>query len=50
MKKLAIACLADNVTYVSEQLLPADVSGQHYKVVYRPLTVIPSITVDVKGK
>lgn len=41
--------LADNVTYVSEQLEPSDVSGQHYKVMYRPLTVIPSVEVDVKG-
>jgi hypothetical protein len=38
--------LSDNVTYFLEQLEPAAVSGYHYKVVFRPATIIPDI--DVK--
>ena len=37
---------ADNVFPFVEQLQAADVSGSHYKVIFRPLSIIPDI--DVK--
>ncbi len=40
--------LSDNVTYVAEQLDDAKVSAYHYRVLFRPQTIIPSIGVDVK--
>lgn len=33
--------LSDNVTYFVEQLRPASVSGFHYKVRFRPETIVP---------
>jgi hypothetical protein len=56
-KKLAVTCktpdgykkhflgLSDNVTYFSEQLNPAQVSPNFYKVVWKPLTMIPDIEI-----
>lgn len=35
--------LGDNVTVFSEQLLDADVSTQHYRVLFKPSEIIPSI-------
>jgi hypothetical protein len=35
--------LSDNVTYVSEQLELADVDPNHYKVIFRPQTIVPDI-------
>jgi hypothetical protein len=35
--------LSHNVTYMSEQLEPAKVSVYHYKVIFRPSTIIPDI-------
>lgn len=32
---------SDNVTYFSEQLESANVSADHYKVVFKPSTIIP---------
>ncbi len=37
---------ADNVFPFVEQLQAADVSGSHYKVVFRPLSIIPDV--DIK--
>jgi len=38
--------LSDNVTYFVEQLEGANVSADHYKVIFRPSTIIPDI--DIK--
>ncbi len=38
--------LSDNVTYISEQLSAQNVSTQHYKFIFKPSVVIP--TVEVK--
>ena len=37
--------LSDNVTYFSEALLPNAVSTSHYKVVFKPSAIIPTIEV-----
>jgi hypothetical protein len=39
--------LSDNVTYFAEQIDAIDVSEYHYKVVFRPQSVIPDV--DFKG-
>ena len=39
--------LSDNVTYFSEQLVGADVSVYHYRVVFKPQTILPDV--DFKG-
>lgn len=39
--------LSDNVTYFSEQLNGADVSVYHYRVIFKPQTILPDI--DFKG-
>lgn len=57
-KKLAVVCrdnnggfkkhflgLSDNVTYFSEQLDTRSVSASFYKVVFKPLTIIPDIEI-----
>jgi len=38
--------LSDNVTYFARQLLPAQVSAQHYKVIFKPKVLIPNVEVD----
>jgi len=38
--------LSDNVTYFAEQLEDAKVSGYHYKVIFKPLSIIPDV--DIK--
>ena len=40
--------LSDNVTYFVEQLDAATVDTYHYRVVFRPQTIIPSIEMDTK--
>ena len=35
--------LSDNVTYFVEQLEPAKVSAYHYKVIFKPQTILPDI-------
>lgn len=35
--------LSDNVSYVVEQLDPADVDEDHYRVYFRPETIVPDI-------
>lgn len=37
--------LSDNVTYFSEQLQPKKVSDKHYKVIFKPSVIIPTIEV-----
>ena len=37
--------LSDNVTYVVEQLEPSTEDVYHYKVVFRPETILPDISV-----
>ena len=39
--------LSDNVTYFAEQLYSKDVSTYHYKVVFKPQSIIPDI--DFRG-
>ncbi len=38
--------LSDNVTYFVEQLESSNVSVYHYRVLFRPSTIIPDIDVD----
>ena len=37
--------LSDNVTYFAEQIENGDVSGKHYKVIFKPLSIIPDIEI-----
>ena len=39
--------LSDNVTYFAEQLEGADVSAYHYRVVFKPQTILPDV--DFRG-
>ena len=39
--------LSDNVTYFAEQVAGADVNTYHYRVVFKPQTIIPDI--DFRG-
>jgi hypothetical protein len=39
--------LSDNVTFFAEQLEPAAVSAYHYRVTFKPQTIIPDI--DFRG-
>lgn len=38
--------LSDNVTYFVEQTADADVSVDHYRVIWRPTTLIPGIEIQ----
>lgn len=38
--------LSDNVTFVTEQLAPIDVSTYRTRVIFRPATIAPDIEVD----
>jgi hypothetical protein len=38
--------LSDNVTYFAEQLGEADVSVYHYKVIFKPQSIIPDIDLE----
>lgn len=40
--------LSDNVTFFAEQVVGADVSTYHYRVVFRPETIIPDLGIDVQ--
>lgn len=42
--------LSDNVTYFAEQLDGADVSVYHYRVVFKPQTIVPDIDLQVDGQ
>lgn len=37
--------LSDNVTYFAEQIDSANVSEDHYKVIFRPKSIVPDIEV-----
>jgi len=37
--------LSDNVTYFSEQVDSANVSPNHYKVIFKPSTIIPDLEI-----
>lgn len=37
--------LSDNVTYFSEQLESMDVSAYHYRVIFKPRTIVPDIDI-----
>jgi hypothetical protein len=39
--------LSDNVTYFAEQLEPVDASAYHYRVIFKPQTILPDI--DFRG-
>lgn len=39
--------LSDNVTFFAEQLEPAKASAYHYRVIFKPQTILPDI--DFKG-
>lgn len=41
--------LSDNVSYFVEQLETADVDTYHYKVIFKPETIIPDIDVETSG-
>ncbi len=36
--------LSDNVTYIAEQIDSASVSKDHYRVIFKPETIIPEVT------
>lgn len=38
--------LSDNVSYFVEQTETADVSEYHYRVIFRPDTIIPAVEID----
>lgn len=38
--------LSDNVTYFAEQLEPADVSVYHYRVIFKPQSIVPNIDLE----
>ena len=39
--------LSDNVTYFAEQMETADVSVYHYRVIFKPQTILPNV--DFEG-
>lgn len=40
--------LSDNVTYFAEQIESANVSAYHYKVIFKPQSIIPDVDVKIK--
>lgn len=42
--------LSDNVTYFAEHLEPTNVSVYHYRVVFKPQTIIPDIDLKTDTK
>ncbi|MDD5710605.1 MAG: hypothetical protein PHV43_00670 [Candidatus Colwellbacteria bacterium] len=41
--------LSDNVTYFVEQVDPVSVDVYHYRVLFRPETIIPNIDINTSG-
>lgn len=41
--------ISDNVTYFAEQLEDIPVSTYHYKVLFRPATIVPDVNADIGG-
>lgn len=42
--------LSDNVSYMVEQLEPAKVDPYHYRVIFRPETILPGIDLQTSNK
>lgn len=42
--------LSDNVTYFAEQLQPARASVYHYRVIFKPQTILPDIDFEGSAK
>ena len=42
--------LSDNVTFFAEQLQPAKTNAFHYRVIFKPQSIIPDIDVTGSGK
>ena len=42
--------LSDNVTYFSEQLKSANVSSDHYRVIFKPSALIPTLELNELDK
>ena len=38
--------LSDNVTYFAEQIDSKDVSADHYKVIFKPSTIVPNVELN----
>lgn len=38
--------LSDNVTYFSEQLEPASMGAYHYRVVFKPQSIVPNVDLE----
>ena len=41
--------LSDNVTYFVEQTESADVSEYHYRVIFKPASIIPDVELDLEN-
>jgi hypothetical protein len=41
--------ISDNVTYFAEQLGSADVSVYHYKVIFKPQTLVPNVELSTSA-
>lgn len=41
--------LSDNVSYFVEQLEPNEASGYHYRVIFRPETIVPDVDLDTSA-
>jgi len=39
--------LSDNVTYFAEQVKPSSVDTYHYRVIFKPQTIVPSVDVRI---
>lgn len=42
--------LSDNVTFFAEQLQPAKANAYHYRVIFKPQSIVPDIDVVGSGK
>jgi hypothetical protein len=42
--------LSDNVTFFAEQIETADVSVYHYRVAFKPQTIVPEIDIRTDGR
>lgn len=40
--------LSDNVTYFAEQIDPSSVDVYHYRVIFKPETIIPDVDLETK--
>lgn len=42
--------LSDNVSYIVEQIEPKDVSVAHYRVIFKPQTILPDMDVRIEDE